>query len=94
MLIGIPPFYHKNETKIAQSIVSKKQSYPSSKYLKISEELKSLIDSLLIKEKEDRLGANGGLEEIKTHPFFAGFNWDDLYNKKLDAPFIPDTDGD
>ena len=33
-----------------------------------------------------RLGRNGA-EEIKSHPFFAGFDWKNVRNQK--APYIP-----
>ena len=29
-----------------------------------------------------RLGAEGGASEIKSHPWFAQTNWDDVLNKK------------
>lgn len=39
-----------------------------------------------------RLGseAAGGLAAIKSHPFFAGIDWDMLEQKHIDPPFIPD----
>jgi hypothetical protein len=30
------------------------------------------------------------IENIESHPFFAGINWDKVINKKL-APFNPET---
>lgn len=40
-----------------------------------------------------RLGAKYGIEEIKMHPFFKDFPWEALFSKKLQAPFIPNTEG-
>ena len=33
-------------------------------------------------------GADGG-EKIKNHAFFIGINWDDVWNKKIEPPFVP-----
>ena len=48
----------------------------------------NFINGLLERRKERRLGYNG-FEEIKNHPWFNNFNWDDLFNKKLQPVFIP-----
>ena len=53
-----------------------------------------MIDGLLIKEKVDRLGSKNGFKEIVNHPFFKGFNWDDMINRKIKAPYVPETGGD
>lgn len=31
--------------------------------------------------------------EIKQHNFFKGFDWEALYNKKVQAPFVPEISG-
>jgi len=36
----------------------------------------------------ERLGVNGH-KEIKAHPWFKDFKWNELYEKKLNAPFKP-----
>jgi hypothetical protein len=35
-----------------------------------------------------------GTKNIRNHPFFAGINWDDLYNKKIAPPFRPNVSSD
>jgi len=40
-------------------------------------------------DQDERLGANG-VEEIKSHPFFAGIDWDRLQD--MQAPFVPDLE--
>jgi hypothetical protein len=42
----------------------------------------------LQRKKEKRLGFNG-ITELKEHPWFKDFNWDDLINKKLEPNWIP-----
>ena len=39
-----------------------------------------------------RLGKNGS-EEIKSHPFFKGVDWDNIRNN-MKPPFIPDIEND
>ena len=63
------------------------------KRIQLSDQAKDLIKKLLIKKQDKRLGANKGFEEIKVHPFFQGFDFDALLNKKLEAPFIPKLSG-
>ena len=36
------------------------------------------------------MGSQNGIEEIKSHPFFASIDFDLIEQKKLPAPFIPD----
>jgi hypothetical protein len=43
-------------------------------------------------DTENRLGARGGIKEIKNHPFFEGIDWTNLRNVK--APYIPDIKND
>lgn len=30
-----------------------------------------------------------GAGDVKSHPFFAGVNWDDVYSCRVPAPFVP-----
>ena len=60
--------------------------YP--KDIKVSNEAYDVINKLLAKNPEKRLGAHG-LEEIKKHPFFGILNFDDFTKKKLNPPFKP-----
>lgn len=36
----------------------------------------------------NRLGLQGP-SEVKNHPWFDNFPWDDLLNRRLKSPFIP-----
>ncbi len=48
----------------------------------------------LTREIDSRLGCGPrGKEDIKTHPFFAGLDWDALAGQQLPAPFVPNTKG-
>ena len=45
------------------------------------------------KKSKDRLGAKGGIEEIKAHEFLKSVNWKRIKSKKEKAPFIPTISG-
>ena len=87
MLCGIPPFYCENTERMYDLITNAELRFP--KRIQLSENAKDLIKKLLIKKQDKRLGVEKGFEEIKSHPFFQGFDFDALLAKKLEAPFIP-----
>ena len=53
-----------------------------------SENLCDFISKLIEVDYEKRIGRNG-INEIKSHPFFEGFNWKQLFYKKIKVPWIP-----
>jgi len=48
-----------------------------------------IIGKLLCKDKAKRLGKNEDVDEVLGHPWFSDFKLEDLMNKKLTPPFIP-----
>jgi len=54
----------------------------------ISAEAWDIIQKLIC-EPDKRLGS-GGVEEIKSHPFFDGFDWEGFQN--MEPPFVPELD--
>ena len=46
-----------------------------------SEEGKDFIRLLTFKNKKKRLGALGGVEEVKKHPWFEDIDWDAIMKK-------------
>jgi len=87
MLHGMPPFYSDNLEKMYELI--QKGDIKFNKRLNISEEAKDLILKFLSRNPKKRLGING-INEIKSHPFFAKIDFDQLLKRKIQAPFIPD----
>lgn len=71
--------------KIYQSIVMDKLSFPSFFKDRVA---KDLIKKLLTKSPERRLGKTFG--QIKGHPFFDNFEWDELMQRRMKPPFVPD----
>lgn len=53
-----------------------------------SENAADLINKLIIRKDDQRLGKNG-ICEIKNHPWFNDIDWIELENHRLEAPFIP-----
>ncbi|XP_059350339.1 G protein-coupled receptor kinase 1-like isoform X2 [Daphnia carinata] len=55
-----------------------------------SNELRTLLESLLHRDVDKRLGCRGrGAEEVKDHPFFLGVDWQQVYMQKYPPPLIP-----
>jgi serum/glucocorticoid-regulated kinase 2 len=87
MLCGIPPFYCDNNEKMYELIMHAELKFP--KKIPISDNSKDLLKKLLVKKQNNRLGAKNGFAEIKEHPFFSGFDFEALLEKKLPPPYKP-----
>ena len=85
MLVGCPPFYLSNREQLFEKIKHVNPSYP---YF-LSTSVRRLLEQLLEKNPEKRLGNKVGAAEIKKHPWFAGINWNDFLEKKVPAPLKP-----
>ena len=85
MLCGLPPFYNSDRKALLHSI---KNEEPDLTKTFLSEEAKDLCSKLLIKDPEKRLGVRG-VEEIKSHPWFAKIQWDKIHNKTVEPPYRP-----
>ncbi|WOL04287.1 serine/threonine-protein kinase tricorner-like isoform X2 [Canna indica] len=87
MLVGYPPFYSDELMTTCRKIVNWRTHLKFPDEAKLSAEAKDLISKLLC-NVEQRLGTNGA-DEIKVHPWFAGVEWNKLY--QMDAAFIPEV---
>ncbi|XP_034047578.1 serine/threonine-protein kinase N2 [Thalassophryne amazonica] len=86
MLVGESPFPGDDEEEVFDSIVSDEVRFPR----RLSPEPVSLIQKLLQKNPEERLGAGEeDASEIKRHKFFQGVDWEAFMNKKVKPPFLP-----
>lgn len=83
MLIGIPPFYHKNKATMYKMIKEKDPRFPDMQKhgIGISEQAEDLIRLLLNKNPKERLGSKNDASEILEHPFFEDLDLDDLMEK-------------
>lgn len=59
----------------------------------LSAEAKDLITRMLERKPGKRLGMlSGRAQDIKSHKWFAGFDWDALESRKMEAPRKPQND--
>ncbi|GIY01629.1 hypothetical protein CEXT_708631 [Caerostris extrusa] len=89
MLYGLPPFYSKDTLEMYQNILNK----PLRLRTNISIPARNLLDGLLQKDKNKRLGAVHDVEDIKKHDFFKVINWIDLEAKAILPPYNPNVRG-
>ena len=87
MIIGIPPFYSQDRNELFYNIKKGKLRVPAG----LSQECKNLLRDLLQKDPSKRLGSVNDSEDIKSHEFFKGVDWNFVYNKGLRpvAPQLP-----
>lgn len=57
--------------------------------IKISDDLKDLIQKCLQKDPKNRIGYNN-TKEIQEHPWFKDINWEDVAELKLTPPIKPE----
>jgi serum/glucocorticoid-regulated kinase 2 len=90
MIVGIPPFFHRNKHRMYHFIKESKVNFPDPERHKISvsENARDLIVKLLDKNKKTRLGVNG-VEEILNHPWFKDLDIVAMTAKTLDPPYKP-----
>lgn len=87
MLVGYPPFFSDDSSVTCQKILHWKKTLAIPSEANLSPEATDLIQSL-ITDSDKRLGRNGAYE-IKEHPFFDGFDWENVRDSK--APFLPEV---
>ena len=89
LMKNIRPYIGKSKKEIKEKMMNT-QIYIKKNDICKNWSLESIdfINGLLQRKPFKRLGFHG-INEIKNHSWFDNFNWDDLYNKKIIAPFIP-----
>lgn len=89
LLKGHSPFrQHKTKDKheIDRMTLTMNVELPES----FSSELKLLLEGLLQRDVDKRLGCRGqGAEEVKSHAFFGGMDWQLVYLQRYPPPLIP-----
>ncbi|EFJ43530.1 serine/threonine protein kinase 19 [Volvox carteri f. nagariensis] len=89
MLVGYPPFYSDEPLTTCRKIVNWRMFLAFPVEARLSPAARDLICRLMC-DVDDRIGTRGGVEEIKSHPFFYGIDWANLYMKP--APYVPRVD--
>ncbi|KNG44587.1 serine threonine protein kinase [Stemphylium lycopersici] len=94
-LYGYPPFHADTPEEVFENILARRIDWPEDddEIYDISDEAKDLMNRLMCSDPSQRLGANkdekfaSGGEEIRSHPWFVGVDWDTLRDEE--ASFIP-----
>ncbi len=86
---GIRPYLGKSRKEIKEKMMAhqaqiKRQEIPDGWSLQGAD----CINRMLQRKPMNRLGVHGA-QEVKEHPWFNDFNWKELYNMKMESPFIP-----
>ena len=88
MLAGYPPFFDDNPFGIYEKILSGKIDWPR----QIEPVVKDLIKKLLVQDRTKRLGnMKNGAEDVKRHRWFKNIDWDEVHQKKLKPPIVPNV---
>ena len=85
MLIGQSPFQGEDEDELFHSICNDSVDYPRW----LSKEAINMVDKLLQRDPENRIGCCEGSDPIRQHSFFKSIDWELLEMKKLSPPFTP-----
>ena len=86
MLLQQSPFRGEDEDEIYDAILADEPLYP----IHMPRDSVSILQKLLMREPEQRLGSGTtDAEEVMSHAFFRNTNWDDIQNKRVPAPFLP-----
>jgi hypothetical protein len=86
MIVGIDPFCDDDPMMVYQKILKGRIKFPTS----FDSNAKSLVKHLLEGDLTKRYGnLKGGVSDIKNHRFFKTFNWTELIERKLKAPYTP-----
>ena len=83
MLTGAPPFRAKNRALLQKKILSEKIKFPAF----LTQHAHKLLTLLLQRDESKRLGgrAEGGSEDVQSHPFFKLVNWRMLGRREIAA---------
>uniref|UniRef100_A0A2K5KUX4 Serum/glucocorticoid regulated kinase family member 3 n=1 Tax=Cercocebus atys TaxID=9531 RepID=A0A2K5KUX4_CERAT len=84
-----PPFYCRDVAEMYDNILHK----PLCLRPGVSLTAWSILEELLEKDRQNRLGAKEDFLEIQNHPFFESLSWADLVQKKIPPPFNPNVAG-
>jgi len=84
MLTGLPAFYDNDVQKMYRYKMKAEIEMPED----MEDSAKDIILRFLDKNPDTRLK---NPEEIKAHPYFSKIDWDSLYNKTSQPPYIPNV---
>ncbi len=89
MLYGITPFidYPYDQNRLMMRVLELQYTFPKTSTDKVGEDL---ISSILLIDPSKRIGCKkNGADDIKNHKWFEGVDWDAIYQKKVQPPWLP-----
>ncbi|GBG33613.1 Protein kinase, putative [Hondaea fermentalgiana] len=89
MLFGCLPWYSEDDQETCSLICGAPLDLPTDGI--VEPRSFDLLERLLVKRREDRLGFANGLADIKRHRFFKRVDWSKAVQEKYRAPFILDN---
>nr|CDI52366.1 related to serine/threonine protein kinase [Melanopsichium pennsylvanicum 4] len=84
-LYGVPPFHAETPEKVFDNILSRRIDWEEDS-VEVSPEARDLMEQLMCTDPKRRLGS-GGPDDIKHHPFFKDYDWDNVTAEP--GPFVP-----
>ncbi|XP_050441738.1 cGMP-dependent protein kinase, isozyme 1-like [Adelges cooleyi] len=88
LLAGIPPFTGDEPMKIYNSILKGMAAVNFPR--QINRSAQGLIKQLCRSDPTERLGyQKGGIQDVRRHEWFQGFDWTGLRNKTIVPPIVP-----
>ena len=93
-MMGERPYLGKNRKEI-KHLVLKKQAKIEREEIPDGWSLESVdfINKCLKRKESRRLGYRNGITELKNHIWFTNYDWESLFNKTMQAPFVPKKSG-
>ena len=89
MMMGVRPYTGENKNIIKEKILAKQVMIKNHEIPNgWTKESADFINNLIQRKPNVRLGYKG-IYQIKQHNWFVDFDWKELYNMKMEAPFIP-----
>ena len=93
-MIGQRPYIGKSRKEIKHLVLQKQAKIEEDDIPEgWSNESVDFINKCLKRKECRRLGYKNGVTELKSHQWFEGFDWEGLYNKIMQAPFVPKKAG-
>ena len=90
-LMGRRPYNGKNRKEIKEKMFSEKVKINNNQIKNgLSIEAIDFINKLLERKQEKRLGSENGVKDLMDHPWLKYYPWDELKEKSLPSPFIPE----
>lgn len=84
-LYGFPPFHDSTPEKVFENILSRRIEWHDDD-VDVSPDARDFMERLMCPDLARRLGVNGA-GEVKSHPFLAEIDWQNLLNGEVD--FVP-----